>query len=225
LKRDRFALEVEHTVGYLSEHRKQAVRIGVASLVVLVLVIGIVLYRRHQHSVREQALNAALKIQDAGVGPAGNPFMMTYPTREEKDKAASKAFSELAEKYSGSDQGIIARYYLGTIAADQGRLAEAEKAFQDVIERGDANYASLAKLSLADLYAGQRRTADAEKLLRSLIEKPTVFVSKEHAAIELAQVLAPTRPDEARKLLEPLRTERSAISRAALSALGQLPSK
>ena len=51
------------------------------------------------------------------------------------------------------------------------------------------------------------------------IAKPTVLVSKEHATIVLARLLAPSRPAEARKLLEPLRTARSVISRAALTAL------
>ena len=43
------------------------------------------------------------------------------------------------------------------------------------------------------------------------------------AQIALARWIGQDDPDEARKLLEPLRTEHSAVSRAALTALGELP--
>jgi len=50
-----------------------------------------------------------------------------------------------------------------------------------------------------------------------------VFVSKEQATLELAQVVAKRNPAEARKLLEPLSASpRSAVSRAAVSALGTI---
>ena len=51
---------------------------------------------------------------------------------------------------------------------------------------------------------------------------PTITVSKEEAQLALARVKAKTDPDGARKILESLRTERAAISKAAMSALGEL---
>ena len=225
LKTDKFALEVGQIFEYLREHQRESTRYGVVAAIVLLLAIGFVSYRRYQHNVREQALNAALRTQDAQVGQPGNEFIPGFPTQAEKDQAVLKAFTDLAGKYPGSGQGIIARYYLGTQAANQGKTAEAEKGFQEVIQSGNAAYGSLAKLCLAELYAGQGKLPEAEKLVRSLIDKPTVLVSKEHATIVLARLLAPSRPAEARKLLEPLRTARSVISRAALIALSEMPSK
>ncbi len=225
LKTDKFALEVEHTVEYFAEHRKQAIRYGAIALVLIILVAGFSYYRRHQRTARQEALNAALEVQRAAVGEAPSEFAKSFPNQAEKDKAATKAFGDIISKYPGSDEAAIARYYLGTIAADQGKLADAEKAFKEVAESGNEKYASLAKLALADIYRGQGKIAEGEKLLRSLIQKPTEFVSKEHATIVLAQLLGDSRPEEARKLLEPLRTERSVISRQALTLLSQLPAK
>ena len=74
------------------------------------------------------------------------------------------------------------------------------------IREADAKYAPLAKLSLAQIYFGDGSAADGEKTLRDLMANPSVFVSKEQATITLARFLAPTKPAEARKLLEPLRT-------------------
>lgn len=224
LKRDKFALEVEHTVEYVAEHRKAVIRYSVIGAAVLIAILAFFAYRRQQQGVRQEALTSALEIQQAVVGPAPNEFIRAYPTEQAKNEAASKALADLAAKYSGSEEGVIAEYYLGTNAADQGKIAEAEKWLKDVADSGGANYASLAKLTLADVYKAQGKLGEGESLLRSLIAKPTDFVSKEQATIALADLIAASKPAEARKLLEPLRTERSSISRVAISKMGELSS-
>ena len=133
--------------------------------------------------------------------------------------------AEVANKYSGKEEGRIAQYFLGLYHADKGNLAEAEKQLKPVAESGKDAYASQAKLSLAQIYDSMGRQADAEKLLRSLIDDPTILVSKEQATIALAKVLAKKNPAEARKLLEPLRAERGPVSRAALTALGEMSAR
>ena len=77
---------------------------------------------------------------------------------------------------------------------------------------------------MAEIYQSQGKNAEAEKLLRKLIENPTVFVSKDQATLELAQLLAKSNPAEARKLVAPLSASpRNAVSRAAVAVLGQIP--
>jgi hypothetical protein len=63
------------------------------------------------------------------------------------------------------------------------------------------------------------------KLLRSLIDDPTVFVSKDQAALTLAKLIGPTKPAEARNLLDPLRAKPGAVGQAAMQAYGDLPPK
>ncbi len=223
LKNDRFALEVQHSVNYVGDHRRQIIRwISIGAIVGLVL-LGLYLYREHEHTLRQEALTQAFKIQNAQVGPPGNEYMTSFPTALEREKAGTKAFTDLATKYSGTDEGSIAEYFLGTAAADRGNIQEAEKRFKIVADSGNAGYASLAKLSLAQIYNSEGKAPEGEKLIRSIVDKPTVFVSKEEATIALARLIGPTKPQEARKLLEPLRAnERSAVSRAALTALSDI---
>ncbi len=225
LKTDKFALEVEQAVGFLTAHRRQVTRYGAAALILILALTAFGWYRRHQRNVRQQQLTAALQIYNAPVGQTGNPFLPGYPSEEEKNKQALKAFTELANRHSGSDEGLIARYYLGAMAADRGDLAEAEKHFRAVAESRHADYAALAKLALADICRALGRLEEGEKLLRSLIEKPTDFVSREHATLLLAELIKDRRPEEARKLLEPLRTARSVISRHSLTALADMAPK
>lgn len=222
LKTDKFALEVEEAVEFFSEHRRQILRYGSAVLIIVVALLAYRWQQKRQSAARLEALAAALQTYNAPVGQTGNPFLPGYPSEEEKNKAALKAFTELAQRHPRSNEGLIARYYLGTMAADRGDMAEAEKHLKQVAESRNAEYASLAKVALADIYRHQGKIGEAEKLLRSLMEKPTDFVSKEHATILLAELIKDRRPAEARKLLEPLRTERSVISRHALTALGQM---
>ena len=61
-------------------------------------------------------------------------------------------------------------------------------------------------------------------ILREFMEDPTAMVSKEQAAVALAKLIAAKRPEEARKLVDPLTKEpRSAVQRAANSLLAELP--
>ena len=225
LKSDRFALEVEHTVDFFEEHRQELIRYGAIALAVILLIAGYLLYARHQHAVREDALAKAISIQEAPVGPPSPGVNNNFPTQDAKDEVALKTFSEVASRYSGTDEGYIAEYYLGAIKADQGKLAEAETRFKAVADKADSKYASLARLSLAQIYFGDGRSDQGEAVLRDLIAHPTVYVSADQATLTLARYLAPHKPAEARKLLEPLRNRQGAVGQNALTLLGELPAQ
>jgi tetratricopeptide (TPR) repeat protein len=222
LKSDKFALEVEQTVDFVTEHRRELTLYGSVAVVVAVIAVGIYFYMGHEHAVRETALGEAVQMQEAAVGPPSSGTRLSFPTEEAKRAAVTKVFSDIASTYPGSSEGAIAKYYLGSIAADQGKMPDAEKLFQEAANSGNKNYAPLARFSLAQAYFADGRPADAEKILRDLMQHPSVFVSKEQATIALARGIAPTKPDEARKLLEPLRSGGGAVSQAAITAVGEL---
>jgi len=222
LKTDKFALEVEHTVTFFDEHRQELLRYGAIALGVAALIAGYMIYAGRQHVAREAALSHAIEVQEAGVGGVSASGGLTFPTQDAKDKESIKVFSDLKNKYSGSMEAEVAQYYLGSILADQGNLAQAEKSFQEAAEKGDARYSSLAKLSLAQIYFSDGRDAQGESMLRDLIAHPTVFVSSEQAAITLAKYLEIKKPAEARKLLEPLRSQPGPVGQIALTILGEM---
>jgi predicted negative regulator of RcsB-dependent stress response len=221
LKTDKFAEEVKHSFEFMSEHRSDIKRYGPIALGVIVIAVAVFFYMRHQADVREQALADAIRVDQAHIGPAP-PGFLTYATQEEKDKARAKTFSDLASKYHGSQEGAIGEFYLASDAVDKGNLAEAEKRFKDVVDSAPSAYVSLAKLALAKVYSAENKDAEAEKLLRDLMAHPSIMVSKEQATIQLALLIGKKSPDDARKMLEPLRTERTAVSRAAVQALGDV---
>jgi predicted negative regulator of RcsB-dependent stress response len=225
LKADKFALEVEHTVTLFEEHRQEIVRYGGVVLVVALLAVGFYFYRQRQHSARESALGRAMQVQQTPVGPPtpGSTNVSTFPTQQVKDEAATKVFTDLKNQYPGSTEAEIAQYFLGTMQANQGKLADAEKSLQEVATKGDARYSSLAKLSLGEVYFAEGKIDQGKKIMEDLAAHPTEFVSKEQAQLALARDLIPVRPAEARKILDGLKNTPGAVSQVALTLYGQLP--
>jgi predicted negative regulator of RcsB-dependent stress response len=223
LKSDKFAQEVGHTFEFVTEHRTDVIRYGSVAVAVLLIAGGVYFYQRHAAGVREDALAQALKIEDAKISPTPQPPNMTFATQQEQEAAWNKAFTDVATKYRGTQEGAIAGLYLGSRLADKGKIDESIKTLKDLIDSAPKDYAGLAKISLAEAYAGQGKMDEAKKLMQDVIDHPTILVSKEQAQIELASMLASSDPAAARKLLEPLRTARTAVSRAAITAGGKLP--
>jgi predicted negative regulator of RcsB-dependent stress response len=218
LKSDKFAIEVQHSVEVVSEHRKQIIQLGVPAVAVAIIIAVVVSYRSYQHNVRQEALHAAMQVQNSNVGPSQSQYIVSYPTVQARETAVLKAWNDLAAKYPGSQEAGIAEFFLGTNAADNGNLAQAGKYFQAAVDESDAEYASEAKLALAQVFAGEGKMNDGVKLIQSVIDHPTVMVSKDAATLALADLIKDSDPKRAHQLVDPLRTStRSGVSQAAIT--------
>ena len=218
LKSDKFALEVQHSVEYVSEHRRQMIRWAGPAVAVVLIVVGIIWYRNYQHNARQEALHATMLIQNSTIGPSQSEYVVSFPTAQARKAAVLKAWRDFAVKYPGTQEGGIAEFFLATNAADDGNLPEAAKHFQAAIDSGREPYISSAKLALAQIYAAQGKLKDGERLIQSVIDHPTVLVSKDAAILALAQLIKTSDPQRAKKLVDPLRTStRSAVSKAAIT--------
>ena len=218
LKSDKFALEVQHSVEFVSEHRRQMVQWAAPVVGLVLIVIGIFWYRSYQHNARQEALHSTMLIQNSTVGASQSEYVVSFPTAQARETAVVKAWRDLAAKYPGTEEGDIAEFFLGTNAADAGNLPEAAKHFQAAIDSGSGPYASEAKLALAQIYAAQGKMNDGIQLIQSVIDHPTVMVSKDAAVLAMADLIKTSDPQRARKMVEPLRTStRSAVSKAAIT--------
>ena len=221
-KSDEFKQQVWHGIDFLTEHPAEIKKYGGIALAVLVAAAGIYFYIHHQADAREEALATALRVDQGTVGAAAQGGGLHFATEDEKNKATDKAFREVATKYPGTQEGGIAQMNLGQSAVDRGDLLEAEKDFKSVVDSAPTAYASQAALALAQLYDLEGKTAEAEKLLKSLVTNPTITVSKDEAQLALAKVQAKSDPAGACKILVSLQSSRNAISKAAVSEMGEL---
>ena len=224
LKTDDFALELGHAVSFFEKYKDDIARYGGILAAAAVLVAGYSVYRSHQHQARQLDLAKAIAVQEAPVGGASGNGGLTFPNDEAKSAASAKAFGDLAKQFAGTAEGEIAQYYLASIEADKGNMAVAEKGFQEVAQKAEAEYASLAKLSLAQIYFSDGRNSQAEAVLRDLMAHPTVLVSKEQATLSLTAFLVHKDPVQARGLLEPLRVSPvDAVRNTATEQILELP--
>jgi len=169
-------------------------------------------------------VTAASEIAQAPIGPPTGEALQSFPTEAARDIGGTKALTEVVTKYQGSEEAVIAEFYLGTQAAGEGKTPEAEKWLKSAAESGNANYASLAKLSLADAYRWEGKTAEAEKLLRGLIANRRSSFPRNTRPSRWRNCLARGQPAEARKLLNALNTTgRPAIGRAVMNVMNELP--
>lgn len=224
LKTDKFVEEFAHAATYVGEHKSQFVKYAVAAVVVILLAVGGWYFMQSQKHARQSELTAAMKTYNSVVGVQDSSQVRAFPTEADRQKAILAEFTPLTTKFSGTDEGAVASYLLGVNAADQGKLDDAVKNLQTAAS-SNSPYQALAKLSLADVYAAQGKSADAEKLLREVMAKPSIVAPKDLATLNLARLLGKSKPDEARKLLEDLRSQTGAASRAAVNVLGELQSK
>lgn len=223
LKGDKFAEEVFDIFEWVSKHKTEVMRYGGVAVAVAVIALGVVLYNRSQADSREEALAQAIQIEDGTVGPNAQPSAMHYDTPAEKDTARVKAYTDLATKYSGTQEGAFGSFALASDAVEKGNLAEAEKRYRAVADAGPKAYAALARISLARVLVAEGKATDAQKILQDSVNNPALTVSKEAAQLDLAQVMSKTDPAAALKILDPLRTSsHQPVSRVAVSEYGNI---
>lgn len=218
LEHDQFAVKVGSAVEYTKTHRQLVLRWAIIGLVALAAIVGGFWFASYKRAERQADLRAAYEVAEATIGEKASPFAKSFPTQEAKDQAVLKAMADVASKHSGSEEGYIAEYYIGTLKASRGDTAAAAQNFKDVAD-SSAAVAAYAKLALAQIYMDQGKRQDGEALLRGLIAKPTGLVSKEQAEVLLAALLAKQDPVASKKLLDSMDyqkmlKERPAIARA-----------
>ena len=204
IQHDQFTDSVQSAVDYISANREKVTRWAIAALVVLAIVGGAFWFASYRRSLRQHDLQGAFAVLDAPVGEAAAAGLKSYPTQDAKTKASMKAFSDVVAKDGSSREGLIARYYLGTLKAQSGDSKGAETDLT-AVAASHSECAPLAKIALAQLYQSENRITEAQNLLQQLVTKPADLVSKGQAQVLLAQLMGSTNPEEARKMLQSLK--------------------
>jgi hypothetical protein len=223
LKQDNVALKVEETTHFLITHRPLVMRVAIIVLAVLVVGLGSWFFISSRRDAREQALAAAVTMQNAPVGAAPPNGGVSFPSEIAKTDAVHKAFSSIISQDAGSNEAYAAEYFLAGIDVSNAKTDDALKKYTEIASGADSDYASLAKLAKAQLLFSLGNGSEAKTILDDLIAHPTATVSKEQATFTLAKGIAATQPEEARKLLVPIANLHNEISQAAVNAMTELP--
>ena len=211
LKQNSFAETTAETISWAVEHQSKLIIATIVVAVVAALALGGWAFVNYRNQQASQELSAALQKYQAPIRAAGQPAspeMLSYASAAERAKAANADFTRIADKYSFTRNGHLARYFAGITLLDMGDSAGAEKTLQRVAGSSDKEVGSLAKLALASLYQDAGKTQQAIELYKALIDKPTTSVGKTTAQFELANLYETNhQPLEARKLYEQMQKD------------------
>lgn len=210
LKQDRFAVTAKDAVSWTVEHRRKLIYGGVAVAVVLAVVLGTWIYIGQQDEAAGVALGHALQVYNAPVRAASQPpapETLSFASAADRAKAAKAEFQKVADSYSHTRSGEIARYFVGITGMDLGNNADAEKELKKAANSSRPDLAGLAKFALASLYRRTGKDAEAVKVYKDLIDHPTNTVAKSTAQLELASFYEPKQPNEARFLYQQVQKE------------------
>jgi hypothetical protein len=233
LKEDRFAESAQEAAHWAAGHQRPLVVGIVVALVAILGGIGIFAWINKQGDKANFSLGEAMRIFNAPIRPAGTPAMpgdtSSYAGATARAQAAQKAFKNVADTYSMSKPGKLARYMEGVSAMQAGDNAAAEQELKASGESSDKEVAAMAKMALASLYRSTNRQSDAARIYKDLADHPTETVSKAAAQLEMANMYETTDPQQAANLYQQIQKEnpQSAAGQIATSKLSggkqQLP--
>jgi tetratricopeptide (TPR) repeat protein len=209
LKHDQFVDTTTHSVEWASENRRSLIVAGVALLAVIVVIVASVLIYNSRAGQASVAFGAAMQDYQTPLAAPGQqvpPGVKTYASVSDRAKAANGLFLAVADKYSMTPDGKVARYFAGLTYMEQGQNGPAESTLKEVAGGWNNDLAALSKLALAQLYRQTNRDPQAVDLYNELTAKPATTVPAGIAQLQLAELYeAQGKPELARKIYAQLK--------------------
>jgi predicted negative regulator of RcsB-dependent stress response len=226
LKQDRIHDAFEHGAEAVYSHKQVAL---IILLVVAVFAAGYgawSVYTDRQTAAASAAFDTAMKAYTGHVG-AAEPGEVTYPDDATRSNDAESKFSMVADKYPNTSPGRLARYYAALSLEDLDRQNQALEQLKKISSGSDKELASMAEYQTAVIYTRTGKADEAVKIFRKLADKPSVFVPRPLALLELAGALRQTNPKEAVNTYQQVKREfpESAISEEADRGLDTIAPK
>ena len=228
LKQDAFTTSTAETISWAVDNRSKLIVIGIVVIVSVAATGGGWAYIRYSDQQARAQLATVLQQFNQPVRPAGMPATPDAPSfasNQERAKVTNAEFVRIADKYSHTQSGELARYFAGVTFRDLGNNTAAEKDLQQVAGSRYPEIASLAKMALAAVYYETGRNQQAVDLYKQLIDHPTASVGKTTAQFALASLYeSMARTDDARHLYEQMVKESPAslVSQMANQRLQEL---
>ena len=224
LKTDRFAEGVGAALGGVLGHKKEVTRYGVMAAVVVVLIIGGVTWYRTQAKQRRADFDVLLRTMAAPIAPPGQSAGVSYATEADKEKAVSTALEEFSKEHAGTNEDALAHYFIASNAVEDGNLDKALSEVDIAIKNGDSDTSAVARFLKGNILASQGKSDEAEKIYRELLNASSGFMTKGEVTVALAKLIGKKSPDEAIKLLEPLRLAEGSTQRIASQTIEEIRS-
>jgi predicted negative regulator of RcsB-dependent stress response len=210
LKQDKIHDAIEHSAEAVYSHKQLSMVIIVVLLFLGLGYGGWTIYSERQTAAAQAAFDIGMKAYSGRVGPSPEPVEpgeAVYPDEPSRSNDAAQKFTAAADKYPNTNPGKLARYYEALSLQDLDRQNQALEALKKISSGSDKELASMAQYQIAVINARTGKTDDAVKMLRALADKPSVFVPRPLALLELASVLRQSNPKEAANVYQQIKKE------------------
>jgi predicted negative regulator of RcsB-dependent stress response len=210
LKKDEIRETLTHGAEAIASHQRDIWSFGSLALLIVIAVFGWRFYTQNQTAKGSAALADAMKVYQARIRTAAEPAQpdeITYVDEKNKYGDSAKKFTDVANKYSRTRPGQLARYYAALSLEKLARYDEAEKDLQALESSRDESFSALARFKLAQVYDEAGKGAQAVQLYEQLSNKPTLFVPKPVVLLALADHYSSSDPAQAAKFYNQVKTE------------------
>ncbi len=230
LKQDKIHDAIEHSAEAVYSHKQLAL---VVLLVVAIFTAGYggwSIYTDRQTAAASALFDTAMRAYAGHVGASADPAEpgeASYPDETARSTDAEQKFTVVADKYPNTNPGRLARYYSALCLEDLDRQNQALEQLKRISAGSDKELASMAQYQTAVIYVRTGKGDDGVKILRTLADKPSIFVPRPVALLELASALSQSNPKEATTVYQQVKKEfpESAISEEADRGLETLAPK
>ena len=165
LKENEFARSMTQARHAVESRRGDIAKVVIALVVLIAVVAGYAWWRSSREARANRALASALATYEMPVVPPqppapGSPPPVpqpgTFQTESEKLDASLPKFVEAANAHPDTQAGIAARFHAAAILAAQGKHADAEQRYKEVVDKaGSSIYARTARLGMAEAQVAQ----------------------------------------------------------------------
>ena len=230
LKKDEVRETLAHGAEALRSHQQATTYVLIAVIILALGIFGWRLYSTRQDVKATAGFDAAMNSYQARVISAGQPpatpSEVTYPDDKTKYMDAAKKFTDVANSYPHTHDGILARYYAALASERIGKDDDAKRLLQQVADSSEDSVAALGRFELAQVEDRTGQGDQAVKLYQQLIDKPSVLVPKPVVMLALGMHYAQQNNDtEAAKVFNQIKADYpdTPIAEQADQSLSMLP--
>jgi hypothetical protein len=209
MKEDKFAETAQGAMLWARGHQQGTLWTVLAAVVVIGLGTGFYFWNASQTDQANMEMSKAMRTFNARLRgpdvPAGDD--QSFTSMAERGKAAEKEFRAIADKYSMTKPGKMAKYLAAVSVLQSGDTATGEQQLKSIADSGNSDTSGLAKMALASLYRATKREGEAAKIYGDLTAHPTSSVSRAEAQLAMAEMYENSDPKQAEKIYQDIQKE------------------
>lgn len=199
---------VDKSSAFIEKNKK--ILIGVVAALIII-VAGVLAYNEYIAKPNEEKASYLLS-KGQNYFAAGN-----YEVALNGDKSDFKGFLDVANKYSSTDAGNLAKLYAGLCYAKKGDAKNAIKYIEDFSRKGDAMITPAAIAALGNCYAKENQPDKAVSLLTEAAKKADNNSLSPIFLLQAGEILeSQNKADEALKLYQEIKTKYCMSSHAQM---------